>query len=481
MEMALTTDRLVRALRDIVGDRHVILAESLKEYLHDASFLDGTSVCAVLPASTDEVAAIVRICSKMEIPITPRGAGTGLVGGTVPLAGGVVISLERMNHVEIHPEDLCAIAGAGAFTGQVQAMAQEFGLMYPPDPASVEISSIGGNVSCNAGGMRCLKYGVTADYVIGMTVVLASGRVLRLGGRVRKRASGYRIMSLFEGSEGTLGIITELVLKLIPSPLHRATAMVGFSSIAEAATAIQRLLTSGYLPAALELMDRGALDLVAEHLPTGFDNAMGAVVIVEQDGSDLSHVQSQLEEFVAELHGIDDRIAQSERQREGIWNARRGFGLVLKSMRKHFFAEDVCVPISQIPEMVRRFTSLAEKTGIQIATVGHAGDGNLHPTIIFSEDQLPAVGLVAGQILRDAVDLGGTISAEHGLGALKRDYAGLEHGSDAIGIMREIKNLLDPQGILNPHKMFPEAAPDPQFLSRLPGWGTSLDRAEAGA
>jgi len=222
--------------------------------------------------------------------------------------------------------------------------------MYPPDPASISMCSIGGNISCNSGGMVCVKYGVTADYVLGMTVVTAGGTILKLGGRTRKRASGYRLAQLFIGSEGTLGIVTEVILKLIPKPRFRATAMVGFRTVADAAEAVPRLLGSGHFPTAIEIIDRRSLQMVGEHLPAGFDTGLGAALIVEQDGSDQDHVDHSLLDIVELLGGVDNRIAQSEAEREKIWKARRSFGHVLMAMRKNFFAEDVAVPISQIPE-----------------------------------------------------------------------------------------------------------------------------------
>jgi glycolate oxidase len=329
--------------------------------------------------------------------------------------------------------------------------------------------------------MRCLKYGVTADYVLGMTVVLADGTVLRLGGRTRKRSSGYRLQQLFVGSEGTLGIVTEVVLKLLPLPRHHATAMVGYASVEDAAQAVSRLLASGHLPAALELMDREALALVADRMPPGFHPDLDAVLIVEQDGGDRDQVQAGLEAITELLGGVDNRVAQSESERSRLWDARRSFGKVLMSMPKSFFAEDVAVPIGRIPEMVRRVRLLGEETGLRIATVGHAGDGNLHPTLIFSEDQRELVGQAAARIFRDAIELGGSISAEHGLGALKRDFAEEEHGPEAIALMRRLKGLLDPQGLLNPHKVLPEAPADGAFLERQPGWRTPRQRSELGA
>jgi glycolate oxidase len=463
-------DGLVERLAGIVGAGHVLTGESAADFRHDATFMEHGLLAVVRPASTEQVASAVAACAGAGVPVVARGAGTSLVGGPVPLAGGVVLSLERLDRLEIDAANTVAVAGAGVITAQLDEAAGAHGLMYPPDPASVGMSTIGGNVACNSGGMRCVKYGVTADYVTGLTVVLADGRLLRLGGRLRKRASGYRLMQLFVGSEGTLGIVTEVIVKLVPLPRARATAMVGFRSLDDAAAAVSRLLGAGHLPVALEVMDRNALDLVRERIPPGFDIGLEAVLVVEQDGGDEEHTLLELMQMVELLGGVDNRVAQSSRERDGLWDARRSFGKVLMSMPHSFFAEDVAVPVSAIPEMVRRMGRVAEETGIRICTVGHAGDGNLHPTLVFAEAQRPLVSGAAARIFRDALDLGGSISAEHGLGALKRDYAEAEHGSLALGLMRDLKRMLDPQGILNPHKVFPEQPADPDFLNRIPGW-----------
>ena len=484
--MIAASGELIAGLREIVGAEHVLEGERLEAYSHDATFMDAPLPCAALPGSTEEVSRVLALCSRLGAPVVSRGGGTSLVGGSVPLGGALVLSLERLDRIEVDPDNIVAVAGAGAITANVQEAAREHGLMYPPDPASISMCSIGGNVSCNSGGMVCVKYGVTADYVIGMTVVLADGTVLKLGGKTRKRASGYRLHQLITGSEGTLGVVTEVILKLIPLPRHQATAMVGFHRIEDAATAVSRLLGSGHFPAAIEIVDRKSLEMVAEHLPPGFEPGLEAVLIVEQDGSDPDHVEGSLLAIVDLLGGADNRIAQSPAEREKIWKARRSFGNVLMSMRKNFFAEDVAVPIAKIPEMVRRVERLAAETGLEIAVVGHAGDGNLHPTILFSDEQRPLVGRAAARIFRDALDLGGSISAEHGLGALKKDYAEEEHGAEAMELMRRIKAVFDPKGILNPHKVFPEAPADDDFLARQPGWGTRRegevrDRQEFGA
>jgi glycolate oxidase len=248
--------------------------------------------------------------------------------------------------------------------------------------------------------------------------------------------------------------------------------MVGFRTVEAAGGAVARALAAGHFPAAVEILDRGSLELVRDRLPPGFEPDLDAVLIVEQDGNDEEFVQVDLMRMVETLDGVDNRIAQSSLERDRLWDARRSFGRVLMSMPKNFFAEDVAVPIAQIPEMIARVQALARSTGLRIVTVGHAGDGNLHPTILFEDAQRPLVSRAAAQIFRDALERGGSISAEHGLGALKRDYAGVEHGPLAMALMRKLKEAFDPAGILNPHKVFPEQPADDDFLNRMPGWFT---------
>lgn len=461
---------LLADLRGIVGAAHVVTGEAAQDFTHDATFLTHDLLCVVRPASTEEVSRVVEACAAGGAPIVARGSGTSLVGGSVPLDGGVVLSLDRLSSIEIDAPNTVAVAGAGAITGLIDEAAGREGLMYPPDPASLDMCSIGGNVACNSGGMRCIKYGLTADYVMGLTVVLADGRILRLGGRLRKRSSGYRLAQLFVGSEGTLGIVTEVILKLLPKPRHQATAMVGFRSLEDAAAAVARVLAAGHFPACLEIMDRESMELLRDRLPQGFEPELAAVLLVEQDGNDPEQVQLALLEMVELLDGADNRIAQSSVERERLWDARRSFGKVLMGMPHNFFTEDVAVPISLVPEMARRIDELSRRTGVRIATLGHIGDGNLHPTILFEDPQRELISGIAAQIFRDAIELGGTISAEHGLGALKRDYAEQEHGPEALALMRNLKGLLDPKGILNPHKVFPVGPADDEFLNRMPGW-----------
>lgn len=469
---------IVERLAEIVGPDHAMTApQALEEFAQDGTFVRRAPDLVVRPGSTEEVAAMVAVLSDAGIPMTCRGAGTGLSGGAVAVAGGAVVALDRLTHLEIDPDSLCAVAGAGVVTADLRSAAAEHHLMYPPDPSSLETCTIGGNIATNAGGPACLKYGVTAEYVMGLTVVLAGGRVLRLGGKTRKRSAGYRLAQLFVGSEGTLGIVTEAVLRLLPMPRERVTALAAFSSVEDAARAVASLLQSGHLPSACELIDRSSLDFVADLLPRRFPNDAAAVLLLEQDGSDRSPIAADMKDMlrIAESCGAHAAVTDMEEAgRTDLWAARRAIGARLIERRNFRLPEDIAVPIAAIPEMVRRIHEIGRELGVSIALFGHAGDGNLHPSLVFDDrgpETLRRVGEAAARIFRAALDLGGTVSAEHGLGATKRAFAEEELGADALEIMRGMKQLLDPKGLLNPEKVFPSGPADASFMDSLPGWG----------
>lgn len=469
---------ILDSLRRIVGAENVLTDSSaLETFSHDATFVSRIPEFVIRPGSTEEVSSVVKLLYGAEIPITTRGAGTGLSGGAVPIEGGAVIALDALTKIEIDAPSMCAVAGAGAITARLQEAAVAQGLMYPPDPASIDTCTIGGNIATNAGGPACLKYGVTGEYVIGLTVVLADGRVLLLGGKARKRSAGYRLAQLFVGSEGTLGIVTEAVLRLVPLPKERATALVAFRTVGDAAEAVAALLAGGHLPAALELIDRSSLEYVADLLPEGFPHEAAAVLLVEQDGSDRHSVTQEILEMVKVAEASSALGSTTDldgSHRSDMWRARRMIGTRLLERRSYRLSEDIAVPIARIPEMVEQIREISESMGVSVAVFGHAGDGNLHPSLIFDDrepETLRRVEQAAARIFRAALELGGTVSAEHGLGAVKRDFAEEELGTEALEIMRSFKYLLDPKGLLNPGKVFPaRSAPDASFLASLPGW-----------
>jgi glycolate oxidase len=391
--------------------------------------------------------------------VIPVAARSGKSGGVLAVRGGIAVSLERMNRIlEISPDDLVARVEPGVVTGHLQAEVERHGLFYPPDPNSLDLCSIGGNIAENAGGPRALKYGVTRDYVLGLTAVLPTGEIVRTGKRSIKGVAGYDLTALLVGSEGTLAIVTEATLKLLPRPRHVATALVAFRTVAEAARAVTRVLTSGSLPRCLELMDDVSLAAVARTSPYRFPAGAGAALIVEADGNGEDEVLGELARIAdavrAEAEG-EVAVAQNEAQRREIWETRRYLSVNLKTLHPLKLSEDVAVPRSRIPEMIERAKAVGRARGLAVATYGHAGDGNLHCNVLFDRaDERPNVDGAVAELLRAAVDLGGTITGEHGVGLAKRDFLEYEQGAEVVALERRLKALFDPLGILNPGKIF---------------------------
>lgn len=443
-------------------ERLVVDRERLEAYGRDESDLGVFPPdLAVLPETAEEIRTVFAVASRHRVPVVPVAARSGKSGGSLALHGGIALSFERMNRIlEISPEDMIARVQPGVITGQLQAAVEEHGLFYPPDPNSLELCSIGGNVAENAGGPRAVKYGVTREYVLGLTVVLPTGEILRLGRRSIKGVAGYDLTALMVGSEGTLGIVTEITLKLLPRPRHVATALVVFRSVADGARAVNQVLQGGILPRCLELMDDVSLAAAARTSPYRFPPGAGAALLVETDGNDEEQVLAELVRLAALVEGDaqgDVIVAQNEAQRRDIWETRRYLSVNLKALHPLKLSEDVAVPRSRIPEMVARAKAAGARVGLDVATYGHAGDGNLHCNVLFDrpEERGRADEAVA-TILRDAVDLGGTITGEHGVGVAKRDFLEYEQGAVLLNLQRRLKAFFDPLGILNPGKIFPE-------------------------
>jgi len=442
-------------------DRLVMDAEKREAYGRDESELGAHPPDAVvLVESADEVRTLFAIATRHGVPVVPVAARTGKSGGILAVEGGIAVSVERMTRIlEISPEDLVARVEPGVITGRLQAEVEAQGLFYPPDPNSLEMCTIGGNVAENAGGPRALKYGVTREYVLGLTVVVPTGEILRIGRRSIKGVAGYDLTALFVGSEGTLGIVTEATLKLLPRPRHVATALVVFASVDAAARAVSRVLAQGVLPRCLELLDDVALAAAAKTSPYRFPPGAGAALLLETDGNDEEAVFGEIVR-VAELVQGDAAgeviVAQNEAQRRDIWETRRYLSVNLKTLHPKKLSEDIAVPRSRIPAMIARAKEIGAARGLAVAIYGHAGDGNLHCNVLFDrEDQRPQVDAAVAGILRAAVDLGGTITGEHGVGLAKRDFLEYEQGAELVGLQRRLKAFFDPAGILNPGKIFP--------------------------
>lgn len=480
--MALTAS-VVRELEAIVGRDQVHRGPAQRvAYSFDATFPQDVPDLALTPATTEEVAAILKVASREGIPIHPRGAGSSLTGGAVPIGGGIALSLARMNRiVAIDPADTVAVVQPGVVTADLQRAVEKIGLFYPPDPASLNQSTLGGNVACCAGGPRCLKYGVTKDYVLGLTVVLVDGRVLRLGGRTVKNVTGFQLVQLFVGSEGALGVITEIILRLVPLPRYRSTAAAYFPSLDAASEAVAAIMSSGILPCTLEMMDSATINVVEDYLAMGLPRTAEALLLLEQDGNDAEVARREVERMaeVCRAHGASDvQVAATDAERDRLWRARRAVSGALGRVRPNKLGEDIVVPRSRIPAMVRRIEAISKEHALPIAVFGHAGDGNLHPNILFDKripGELQRVERAAADIFRAALDLEGTLSGEHGIGSLKREFLEDDLGADAVALQRAIKAVFDPHGLLNPHKVFPErpGGAHDDFLRALPtieGW-----------
>jgi glycolate oxidase len=403
----------------------------------------------------------MALASEHSVPVIARGMASGLAAGTVPFGGGLVLNLTRMNQIlEVDAENMTATAQAGVVTADLAAEALAHGLYYPPDPASIRQSTLGGNVACNSGGPSCLKYGVTGDYVMALEAVLADGRVLRTGNKCIKDVAGYDLVHLLVGSEGTLAVITEITVKLVPKPEAKRTALAIFEDIGKASQAVNDILLAGVLPSTLEIVDETAINCVEEYMNLGLDCTADAMLLVETDGAPQSADREIgiVTEVCRRGGARDVQVAQNEAESEDLWRARRSISPSLGRVRPNKLGEDIVVPRSAIPKMVVRIKEIGLKYDLPIVIFGHAGDGNLHPNILFDKrdaDEWERVEAAVGDLFAAAVDLGGTLSGEHGIGVLKRPYVEMALGPLAVEVMRSIKQALDPKGILNPGKVLP--------------------------
>ena len=431
-------------------------------YGHDESDQgDFQPELVLFPKDALEVQRIVKACNTHRVPLTPVAARTGKSGGSLPVRGGVSISLERMNRiVALRPEDLTATVQPGVVLQDFQRAVEEVGLFYPPDPNSAPSCTLGGNIAENAGGPSALKYGVTRDYVLGLEWVTPTGELLKLGRQTIKGVAGYDLVGLFVGSEGTLGIATEITVKLIPKPPVVMTALIPFSSVLAAARAVNAVLLAGLLPRCLELLDDVALEAVkGKGVP--FPSGAGAVIIAEVDGASDEGVFAELNKLasIASQHGgLEAQLAVDRDQRERLWATRRMVSPSLRELQKYKFSEDIVVPRSRVPEAIERFKAIGHSLGLTVATYGHAGDGNLHTNVLYrSPADRARVDACLEQLMRETVRLGGTISGEHGIGIAKKKFLSFEQSEELIALQRKLKVALDPLGILNPGKLFPEA------------------------
>lgn len=461
----------------IVGETNLLTKrEDCYCYGYDASKLHAMPDCVVFPGSEAEVSALLQLANRHRFAVFPRGAGSGMVGAAIPEGGGLVMALRRLNRiVSIDEDDMLAVVQPGVVTGDFQKAVRAHGLYYPPDPASLPFSTLGGNVAMCAGGPKAVKYGVTRDYVLGLQVVLPTGDVLRTGTRTVKGVVGYDLTRLLVGSEGTLGVFTEIILRLIPAPESERTMLAVFSGIDGAARAVSEIIRQRIVPSTLELMDQATIRVVEDYLRIGLPVDSEALLLIEVDGPACA-LDQQIERIVSicrECGASDTSIADSAADREQLWLARRSISPALGQLKPGKINEDVTVPRTRIPQLIRAVQGVAARHDLLIVCFGHAGDGNIHTNIMLDRsdpDELRRAGLAAEELFRVVLDLEGTLSGEHGIGIAKSPFFQWEVGQGGYDAMWRIKQALDPLNILNPGKMF---IPNRAFLQnkgkRSPG------------
>jgi glycolate oxidase len=448
--------------RSIIGDDQVLdSAEDLSVYAYDGTAtLRVAPACVLLPETAQQVAAIMTVAHSQRLPVITRGSGTGLAGGAVPVEGGIVLCLVRMDRIiEVDEANLAMVVEPGVITQRVADAAAAAGLFYPPDPGSIKISTIGGNVANNSGGLRGLKYGVTRDYVMALQVVLADGQILNTGTKCVKDVAGFTLKDLFIGSEGTLGVITSINLKLIPPPAAKQTMIAHFESMTDAARTVSEIIRHKIIPCTLEFLDRVTIGCVEEYVAIGLPLDVEALLLIEVDGhpAEVAEQAAEIERLAGEHGAREVRRAHSEEEATRLASARRTAFSALARLAPTVVLEDVTVPRSELARMVSHIAQVSERYGVKIGTFGHMGDGNLHPTFLTDERDAREMGRVE-QAMREvfefAVELGGTITGEHGVGLAKKPFLPAAIGPVAMDITRRLKADFDPEGILNPGKIF---------------------------
>lgn len=448
-------------LTAVVGEKNIVVdPEKVEPYGADAVKEKFPPEAVLFPESTQQISEILKLANKHLFPVTARGGGVGYTGGAVPIEGGIVIGTDRMNRIiEVNEADLYAVCQPGIRTIELQKAAAEKGLLFAPDPASYKDSFIGGNIAENAGGMRTPKYGVTKHSVLGLEVVTATGEIIRTGGKTVKNVVGFDLTGLMCGSEGMLGIITEATLKLIPMPEATSTVRASFRSMEAACEVLTRFTPEGLLPMAMEVIDRRSVGAIEENYAFGFSKETEAVLLVAVDGDreQVERDSRRIEAILRENGGFDIIRSENEQDEDRLWDARRAISPSLMKYGSLKINEDVVVPRSKVPELIRKIDEIGEKHGVFIANFGHAGDGNIHVNFMCDKED-PASIERARRAVRDtfelAVGLGGTISGEHGIGYVKAPYLEIAVDPASLEVMKRIKKLFDPNGILNPGKMF---------------------------
>lgn len=456
------TSEIKKKFINIVGSENYNDSNEIKlVYSYDATpnfqaLPDGV----ISPRNTGEVSEILKVCNDHKIPVVPRGSGTNLSAGTCPVEGGIVIIFNNMAEIlEIDEDNLTITVQPGVITQDINNVVEAKGLFYPPDPSSMKISTIGGNIMENSGGLRGLKYGVTRDYVIGMEFVLPNGDIVRTGGKLAKDVAGYDLTRLMVGSEGTLGIVTEATLKLIPKPEAKKTLLAVYQDLESAAQTVSTIIANKIIPITLEFMDRSTIKVVEDFAKAGLPTDAEAVLLIEQDGAPevVERDIKMIENICKEMNAISVNVAKTKAEAERLTTARRYALSALARLKPTTILEDATVPRSEIANIVIAINQIADKYNVPISTFGHAGDGNMHPTCITDVrdiDEMERVDKAFEEIFDAAIRLGGTLTGEHGVGAVKSPYLAWKLGEAGVNIMKSIKQAFDPNNIMNPGKMF---------------------------
>ncbi len=452
-------------IRNIVGKENVAADKETRIcYSYDATNLKFLPDLIVYPATREQISLILKLANEARFPVIPRGAGTGFTGGTLPVEGGVVLVLTKMNKIlQIDPDNLLAVVEPGVVTYDFQQAVEKKGLFYPPDPASLKTSTMGGNVAECAGGPRAVKYGVTKDYVLGLEVILPTGEIIGTGVQTVKGVVGYDLTKLLVGSEGTLGVITKIILRLLPLPKAKRTMLAIFPTIDAAATTVSQIIGSKIIPTTLEFMDNACIRCVEEFLHIGLPVEAGALLIIEVDGAPeaLNGEVEEIQKICRENQAIEAKVAKNAQETEELWRARRTVSPAVVKLNPTKINEDITVPRSKVAEILRKVEAIGKKYNLTIVNFGHAGDGNIHVNIMIDrrkpgeEEQAHAA---VKEVFQATLELGGTLSGEHGIGITKAPYISMELGDMGVEVMRRIKKAFDPNDIMNPGKIFPEGS-----------------------
>ncbi len=456
--------KLIERLNNIVGNENVFdKYEDKYCYTYDASTItsgtDGVPLVVVFPNSTKEVSEILKIANQEKIPVIPRGKGTNVSGGSISVAGSIIMVMTKMDRIlSIERKNMIAELEPGVITGEFQSQVEQMGLFYPPDPASKAFSTIGGNVAECAGGPRGAKYGVTRDYVLGLEVVLPTGEIVKTGARTMKSVAGYDLTRLFIGSEGTLGVITKIIVKLIPLPEGKKTMLAIFDDMNKASETVAEVFMAGVVPTTMELLDNIYIRSIEDYVKIGLPVEADAVLLIEVDGDKeiLDKHINIISEICKKQGATQVKIAKDDKEAEELWVARRAAFASVSRVKPTIIGEDATVPRDKIPAAVEKIREIAKKYNIIIAVLGHAGDGNLHATILTDErdlEEMERVEKAVEEMFPALLAMGGTLTGEHGIGRVKSKYLPMEVGAEGIALMKAIKKTLDPNNILNPSQM----------------------------